>query len=69
MTWTDLAQLITALAAMGAVLLGWRNGHKIDSVHIDINSRMTELLSVTKTEANLTGRAELRQEQKDHHRG
>lgn len=64
MTWADAAQLITALSSMGAVLMAWRNGRKLEAVHVDINGRMSQLLKAATGEANLAGRAELTQEQK-----
>lgn len=47
MTFTELSQLITAAAALGAVLMSARNGRKIEEIHLLINSRMDELLKVT----------------------
>jgi len=40
----EIAQLLTALAAVGAVLMSYRNSRKIEQVHISINSRMDQLL-------------------------
>jgi hypothetical protein len=49
---TEIAQLVTAAAAVGAFIVSWRansasrkNGKKIEQVHISINSRMDQLLS------------------------
>jgi hypothetical protein len=47
MTWTEASQLITAAAAIGAVLMSYRNSRKIESVHVSINSRMDQLLEAT----------------------
>ena len=51
----EIAQLITALAACGALVVGWLNSRKIQAVHVDINSRMTELLQVTGNAARAEG--------------
>jgi hypothetical protein len=42
-----LAACTGAVAAMLAALHGWRNAQAIQSIHVDINSRMTQLLEVT----------------------
>lgn len=47
MTLADVSQFITAIAALGAVLMSARNGRKIEEVHLSINGRMDELLKVT----------------------
>lgn len=41
---SGIASLISAIAAIGAVLMSLRNGRKIQEVHISINSRMDQLL-------------------------
>jgi hypothetical protein len=43
----QIAAIISAVAALGAVCMSWRNSRKIQSVHVSINSRMDELLRVT----------------------
>lgn len=43
----EIAQILTALAAVGAVISSWRNSRKIEAVHISINSRMDQLLEST----------------------
>jgi hypothetical protein len=45
-TWTELSQIVTAAAALGAVVGSLRNARKIDSVHISLNSRLTEMLRI-----------------------
>jgi hypothetical protein len=45
--WGDLAQMITAIAAIGAVCMSYRNSRKIEDVHISINSRMDQLLKAS----------------------
>lgn len=50
----DLAQFITALAALGGMLISWRNLHKIEQVHIATNSMKDALV----TAAGQVGHAE-----------
>lgn len=68
MTTTKFTQLIVALCAVGALAVSIYNGHQINVIHVSINSRMTELLELTqkasKSEGNLEGRTELREEQR-----
>jgi len=40
----DIERLITAVAALGAVIVGVLNSSKIHKVYISINSRMDQLL-------------------------
>ena len=60
----EITDFITAAAALGAVAMSWHNAQKIQAVHIDINSRMTELLKATgnaaRAEGIETGRSETR---------
>jgi hypothetical protein len=55
------------VAAVGALVLGWHNAHKIEEVHKATNGLTTKLVDLTassaKAEGNLEGRAELRSEQ------
>ncbi len=66
MTFFEAAQLITAMAAaiaaLGAVFMSYRNGTKIQEVHLSINSRMDQLLFAAKTAARAEG---AKQEQAD----
>jgi hypothetical protein len=55
MTFADIASLITAVAALGGVLMGFRNSRKIQEVHLSINSRMDQLLLATKESAHAAG--------------
>ncbi len=57
-----IAAIISALAASGAVYMSWRNSQKIQSVHIDINSRMDQLLQLTSTASHAEGRKEAENE-------
>ena len=54
-SFSDVASLITALAAVGAVVASLRNGRKINAVHVDVNSRLTQLLQATGDAARLEG--------------
>ncbi len=65
MTFTEIAQLVTAGAAFGAFLLSMRNGKKIQEVHLSINSRMTQLLEETRSAAHAAGAIQQRQEDKE----
>jgi hypothetical protein len=60
MTWSEVAQLITAVAAIGAVLMSYRNSRKIEQVHVSINSRMDQLLKTSGDAMKAEGVAEER---------
>jgi hypothetical protein len=60
MTWSDIAQLITAVAALGALVSSLRNKQKIQDIHLSINSRMDQLLKATGAEQRLIGGQEER---------
>jgi hypothetical protein len=47
MTFGELAQLMTALSALGAMLMSYRNSRKIQEVHLSVNSRLSQLLEAT----------------------
>jgi hypothetical protein len=49
---------LTAIAAIGACLISWRNRSAIQDVHVSINSRMDELLRVTAQASRAEGVAE-----------
>lgn len=51
---SEMIKIMTALASLGAVLMGIWNSHKIKQVHVSINSRMDELLR----EKGISSRAE-----------
>ncbi len=55
MTLTELT-LISA-PGISAAILSWLNRNKITEVHLLINSRLTQLLEVTKQAAHLAGEA------------
>jgi hypothetical protein len=54
-TFAEIAQLITAAAAILAVVQSMRNGKKIEDVHISIDGRMDQLLEVSKKVAHSAG--------------
>ncbi len=43
--WSDLANFLTALAAVIAAILSWRNSRKIKEVHDATNSMKDELVA------------------------
>ncbi len=59
---TTFAQWIVALAAAGSLLVSALNFRQISDVHILINSRMSELLELTKTASKAEGVKEGREE-------
>lgn len=59
----DLAEIITALAALGALIQSWRNAGKISDVHVSINSRMDQLLKATGIASKAEGVAQGRKDQ------
>lgn len=56
-----LSSIVSAIAAVGAVIVSYLNFKKIQDVHVLINSRMTELLKVT----GIASKAEGREEERD----
>ena len=52
---SEIAQVMTAAAAFAAVVVSIINLRKISEIHIIINSRMTELLRETQTNAKAAG--------------
>jgi hypothetical protein len=48
-------QLVTALGAIGAVVTSLINRNKITQVHMQINSRLTELLDATRKASRAEG--------------
>lgn len=61
MSWRGGPQWVVALAAVGALAVSIYNSQQIGSVHVLINSRMTELLDLTQK----ASKAEGVKEQKD----
>jgi hypothetical protein len=56
----EIAQVITALAALGALGMSYRNSKKIAEVHVSINSRMDQLLNATGISERAAGAKEER---------
>lgn len=52
----EIAQFLTALSALTAVFMSWRNGHKINTVHVEMNGRLNEFLETKRAEGFLAGR-------------
>ncbi len=56
-----IAIIPSTLAAVAAAWLSLKNGHKIEQVHRDVNSKMDTLVKVTgeseRAKGNLEGRA------------
>ncbi len=67
MTVADIAQLITAFAALGAVAASIRNGRKIEIVRLEVNSRMGQLLKVTGEAERAIGKKEAEDSKRDWH--
>ena len=55
MSFGEVGQLMTGVAALLAAITGFRNGRKIDAVHASTNGKMEELLAVTKTASFAAG--------------
>ena len=51
----ELAELITAVAAIGAVAVSLWNTIKIRDVHVSLNSRLSQLLAATEHAAKANG--------------
>jgi hypothetical protein len=51
----DIASTVSAACAFAALLMSYRNSQKIHAVHVDINSRMTQLLTIAGTAAHAEG--------------
>lgn len=64
MTLEGIAQLITALAAFGAMAMGWWNNRKIEQVHIATNSMKDELVNEVRVAALAKGLKQGREETK-----
>ncbi len=53
----DISQLMTAIAALGALYLGWRNSRKLEIVHKATNSMHDEIVGLTRRDGIVEGRA------------
>ena len=49
------------MAALGSCVVGWSNRSRIQEVHLSLNSRLDQLLEVTRSEAYKTGVARQKQ--------
>jgi hypothetical protein len=58
----EASEVITALAAIGAVLVSYLNNRKLQSVHVDLNSRLSELLAASAHAARADGIAQGRKD-------
>jgi hypothetical protein len=66
-TFTDIALLLNAIAAVGAVVASIRNGRKIEIVRLEVNSRMGQLLEVTGKAERAIGVKEGEENRRDWH--
>jgi len=64
LTLSDITSLISAVAALGAVVVSAINSRKINAVHVDINSRMSQLLEVSGNAAHAEGVMQGRKDQR-----
>lgn len=62
MTVAEIADILTALAAVGALFLSWHNSRKIKEVHDATNGMKTELVNAVREGSLATGKAEGRAE-------
>lgn len=58
MTWTEVSQFGTMLAAVVAAVVGWRNGRRIIEVQAATNGMKTELVDAVRNAALAKGRLE-----------
>ncbi len=69
MTPAEITSLILAVAtlvsAAGALVISFNNSRGIRDVHLEINSRMTELLASNKLASHAEGREEARKEEQE----
>jgi hypothetical protein len=54
-TTSDIFEVISAIAALGAAIIGLFNRAKIAEVKLDVNSRMTQLLELTRSASFASG--------------
>ena len=59
-TWGEASQIITAIAALAAVYMSWRNGQKIEVVRHATNSMKDELVAEVRTAAHAQGMTDQR---------
>jgi hypothetical protein len=61
----DWPQIVIAAAAVGALLTSIYNSTRIKQVHLLINSRLTELIDLTRISSLAEGLKQGREERKD----
>ena len=61
----DFADLFTSFAAMGAFLVSVLNRNKIQLLHLEVNHRLTEMLTLTETASHAKGMQDGRSAQKN----
>lgn len=64
---SDLAQLFTAIVALIAAVASIRNNRKIETVRLEVNSRMGQLLEVTGKAERAIGVKEGEENRRDWH--
>jgi hypothetical protein len=64
-TTAGVAAVVAALAAAANAIIGLRTAKHIETLHIELNSRLTELLISTRAEGKAEGRAEGKAEVKE----
>ena len=64
-TLDDVLRVVGAVSALGAVIMGLINSHKIKEVHVSINSRMDRMLEITAAASHAEGVEQERKETED----
>jgi hypothetical protein len=62
---TIRAIIVAVIAATPPTIVALRASQKVDALHVIVNSRLSELLAVTQSEARLVGANQERQEHQD----
>ena len=66
MNWEPvIVAIIVAIPSTIGVVRGWRNPTKLDSIHLDINSRIDQLVRASKAESKAEGMAQERVEERE----
>lgn len=63
----ELTELITAVAALGAVAVSVWNSIKIRDVHVSLNSRLSQLVLASEKAARANGVVQGRKDMQDEH--
>jgi len=61
MTVGEVAQIVTAMASLSAVIVAGLNNHKIQELHLSVNSRLDQLLHLTHLEGITEGKIQEKQ--------